>query len=350
MSVGVRLRFVRRVFLRIWKFLALFFGINVVAAVGFYLLQPPIRLSDAFYWAIVTISTTGYGDLVPNPGYARWFTIGVLYTQIFLIGYLFSVITGIVSTESQNRALGTLGTGLKEHVVVLGYSAVGRAAVRELLLEEQSVAVVAEQAEEVANIRTLGPESKLFVTYGSPGDAHILERVNISTAHSVIVCTPDDTTNLVASLNIRAMAPKIRIVVSVSRPELKETLRAAGVTYVASPSDLGGRLCSSAAFRPDVASAVEEITTEASGADLQEYLLTEGLPIATQSFGEAARTVHEATGCIAVGYAYAVEGEFKTLVNPADTAQLRPGNALIVLGTVENLRKCRRLFGTEQGR
>jgi voltage-gated potassium channel len=348
-SGSVRLRFVRTVFVRIWKFLALFFGINVVAAVGFYFLQP-IKLPDAFYWAIVTISTTGYGDIVPQAGAARWFTMGVLYTQIFLIGYLFSVITGIVATESQNRALGTLGTTMKNHVVVLGYSSVGRAAVRELLLEEQSVAVVAEEAEEVANIRTLGPESKLFVTYGSPADTHILERVNLTTAHSVIVCTHDDTTNLIASLNIRAMAPTIRIVVSVSRPELKDTLRAAGVTYVASPSDLGGRLCSSAAFRPDVASAVEEITTEASGADLQEYVLSGTTPFASQTFGEAARAVHEATGCVAIGYAYPADGDFKTLVNPPDSAQLQPGHALLVLGTLANLHKCRRLFGTEQGR
>jgi voltage-gated potassium channel len=348
---GTRQRFLARVLRRVWKFLALFAGINIVAAVGFYYLQgTQVSLPNAFYWAIVTISTTGYGDIVPMGPAARWFTAGLLYTQIFLLGYLFSVITGIVATEAQNRALGTLGTTMKNHVVVLGYSSVGRAAVRELLSEEQTVAVVAEHAEDVANIRTLGPEKRLYVTYGSPSDTHILERANVPTAHSVIVCTHDDTTNLIASLNVRAMAPNVRIVVSVSAPELKDTLRAAGVTYVASPSDLGGRLCSSAAFRPDVASAIEELTTETSGADIHEYILAKGLPISTQTFAEAAQTVQSHTGCITIGYARAVGGEFKTTINPPGTLQLQPGDALLMLGSLENLHKCRKLFGTDQGR
>ncbi|MCI4350018.1 MAG: NAD-binding protein [Thermoplasmata archaeon] len=351
MAAGIRRRFLVRVFRRVWKFVALFIGINLVAAVGFYFLQgAPITLPNAFYWAIVTISTTGYGDLVPVGPAARWFTAGLLYTQIFLLGYLFSVITGIVTTEAQNRALGTLGTSMKDHVVVLGYSPVGRAAVRELLLEDQTVAVVAEHAEDVANIRSLGPESRLYATYGSPSDTHILERANVATAHSVIICTHDDTTNLIASLNVRAMAPRVRIVVSVSAPELKETLRAAGVTYVASPSDLSGRLCSSAAFRPDVASAIEELTTETSGADIHEYVLAKELPISTQTFAEATRTVQNETGCITIGYARAVDDDYTTTINPPGTFRLRPGDALLMLGSLDNLQKCRKLFGIDQGR
>ena len=350
MTSGERRRFVVTVIRRVWKFVALFFGINAAAALAFLYLQPGTMIDNAFYWAIVTISTTGYGDVVPTTQGAKLFTMGLLYTQIFLIGYLFSVITGIVTSEAQNRALGTLGTSMTDHVVVLGYSGVGHAAVRELLAEGQKVAVVTERADEVANIRTLGPESRLYATYGPPADNEILRRANVAAARSVIVCTTDDTTNLIASLNVRAVAPKVRIVVSVTRPELKDTLRAAGVTYVASPSDMGGRLCASAAFRPDVANAVEDLTTATYGADIQEFVLREGHPLATESFGGADGALRGATGCIAIGFARSEKGEYQTTLNPPESARLRPGDALLVLGSLENLRCCPKYFGVESGR
>ncbi|MCI4355183.1 MAG: potassium channel family protein, partial [Thermoplasmata archaeon] len=300
---GRRRRFFAEVLRRIWKFVALFLSVYLLAAVLFYLLQPGVSLSTSLYWAIVTLATVGYGDVVPTNGWARSMTAFLLFGQIFLGGYLVSVITSTFIDESQKEALGTLGTDLEDHIVVLGFGGVGRAAVRELLGQDLRVAVVAEAPEQVANIRTLGPASRLFATYGAAADLDILRRVNVPKAHSVIVCTTDDATNMIASLNIRALAPRARIVVSVQRPELRDTLRAAGVTYVASPSEMGGRLCASAAFEPDVALALEDITSADVQSDMQEYLLRPGCPIATGSFEEIERAVRQASGALLLGYA-----------------------------------------------
>jgi voltage-gated potassium channel len=350
---GRRVRFVREVLSRIWKFLLLFVGVWVAAAFLFYLLDGPTRptLFNSFYWSIVTISTLGYGDIVPVTVAAKVVTIGTLFVQIFLLGYLISVITTTVNEQSQRRALGTLGTDMKNHIIVLGYSDVGRAAVRELLIQNQTVAVVTDGAEQVANVRSLGPEDKVFVTYGPSADKDILNRVNITEAHSVIVCTPDDAANMIAALNVRAMAPRARIVVSVSRPELRETLRSAGVTYVASPADMGGRLCAAAAFEPDVAIAMEEITAADVKADMQEYLLGDSTPVSRQTIGEAESLVRASTGCLVVGYARRrPDGEYETTINPPADFRLQPGDAILVLGSIANTSRFRHWFGVDQGR
>jgi voltage-gated potassium channel len=350
---GRRLRFLREVFSRIWKFLLLFVSVWVVAAILFFLFDGPSHptLFNSFYWSIVTISTLGYGDIVPVTVAAKVVTIGTLFLQIFLLGYLISVITTAVNEESQRRALGTLGTDMKNHIIVLGYSDVGRAAVRELLIQDQTVAVVTDTADQVANVRSLGPEDRLFVTYGPSGDKDILNRVNVTEAHSIVVCTPDDAANMIAALNVRALAPRTRIVVSVSRPELRETLRSAGVTYVASPADMGGRLCAEAAFEPDVAIAMEEITAADVKADMQEYLLRETTPISRQTIGEAERLVRTSTGCLLVGYARrGTDDEYETVVNPPADLRLQPGDAILVLGTIANTTRFRHWFGVDQGR
>jgi Trk K+ transport system NAD-binding subunit len=348
---GRRRRFFGEVLQRVWKFVALFLSVYFVSAVLFYFLQPRTPFGTSLYWAIVTLSTTGYGDVVPTTPYARTMTSILLFGQIFLGGYLVSVITSTVIDESQKEALGTLGTDLKDHIVVLGYGGVGQSAVRELLTQDQRVAVVADSPDQVANIRALAPASRLFATFGSAAELDILRRVNVSVAHSVIVCTSDDATNMISALNVRSIAPAARIVVSVQRSELRDTLRSAGVTYVASPSEMGGRMCASAAFEPEVAHALEDITAADISADMQEYLLTPGSPLADLTFGDAERRVREASGALLVGYARKrPDGEFDTTVNPAPDVRLKAGDAVLLLGQLANLKKFRAWFGEDQGR
>ena len=348
---GVRRRYLTDLLVRIAPFLALFAVVYTSTSLLFYYFEPQVGLFNSFYWAIVTISTAGYGDIVPTNTFAKLDAMATLFIQIFLLGYLISVITSAVASEQQKRQLGILGTDLKRHIVVLGFGGVGRAAVRELLAQEQSVAVVTERADDVPNVRALAPESRLFATYGPPAERDVLLRANVPEAHAVIVATEDDATNMIAALNVRAIAPSVRVIVSISRAELRDTLRTAGVTFVTSPADMGGRLCASAAFEPDVADALDDLTQGEIHADVQEYRITEHTPISRQSFGEAERIVRDASGCILIGYAHPNgEGAFLARVNPEASARLAPGDALILIGTVENTKRFRRWYGIDQGR
>ncbi len=349
---AIRWKYTYLLLRRVWKILLAYTAIVIVASSGFYLLENgSVSPLNSVYWAIVTLSTVGYGDVVPTTFWAKVFTIAVIGGDVFLVAYLVSVVIGVVGEEAQHRQLGTFGTELRDHVVVIGYGGVGQAAVRELLAQGEKVAVLTQNVESIPNIRVLAPESRLFATYESEATPEVLERLNVRGASAVIVCTADDSLNLVAAISVRALNPELRVVVSITRPELRQTLKAAGVTYVTSPGDLGGRLCASASFRPEIPNVIEDLTTTVRGFDITEYILSDATPIARQSLTEAERLVREQSGCLILGYARPnAANQFKTVLNPPVSFQFQPGDAVIVMGTLENLHRFQRWFGIPQGR
>lgn len=337
---------------RLWKFILAYGALIVVAAAGFNQLEfNGTDILTSFYWAVETVATVGYGDVVPTNPDARYFTIVVILVAVFLVAYLISIIISVVTDTSHKRSMGTLGTDFKGHTVVIGYGSTGRTAVRELLAVGERIAVVTGDANEIPNIRSLADEDRLFVTFYTSGEREILDRVAVADARAVIVCTSDDTSNLITALAVRTAAPNARVVVSVSRSELKPTLALAGVTYVTSPNEMGGRLLANASLRPDVANAFENLTSASYGVDIGEFLLNESTPIAATSLADAERLTRAASDCIVVGFARRDgSGEFRTTLNPGRTFAFQPGDAILVMGTQDNLRKFQRWIGVPPGR
>ncbi len=348
-----RLAFLKLLLRAIWKFALAWVAVYFGAALGFWYLHGANEpgLLNSFYWAIATLSTVGYGDVVPVTVDAKLFAIAIIGIEIFLGAYLVSVVLSVVGEESRQAALGTLGTDLAGHIVVLGYTPVGQSAVRELLAQGEKVALLTDKADEVANLRTLAPESRFFVTYAASPDEEILNRMNIDAATAAIICTSDDTLNLIAAINLRSRRPRLRVVVSVARPELRQTLKAAGVTYVTSPGQMSGRLCANAAFRPDIPNVIEGFSATSHGADITEYVLRDDSPLVGKSLGEAERLVRGASDGRVIGYARArPDGEHDVRLLPPVTEVLRAGDALIVMGTLDSLQRTTQYLGVAPGR
>ncbi len=120
-----------------------------------------VSLLDAFYYTTVSISTTGYGDIVPVTTDARLVTslvvtpLRVLFLGI-LVGTAFEVLTQRTRDEFRIQRW---RSKVHNHIVVIGYGTKGRSALATLLANghaRESFIVVDRQPELIAEANADG--------------------------------------------------------------------------------------------------------------------------------------------------------------------------------------------------
>jgi voltage-gated potassium channel len=220
-------------------------GSQLYITAGAYALREEFRgvetLVDAIYFAIVTSSTVGYGDITPETAVARLFGVSALVvgTASFAIG-LGVFLTPAIEARLVN-ALGKMTQSeldlLDDHVLVLGYGDLTEAIVGELR-EKSTFLVVVPDAQRARALADRGIDTLT----GDPSDEETLRRAQIGEARAVVAATNDDGADALAVLTARQLAPEIHIVAAASQRENVDKLRRAGANTVISPATIGGHL------------------------------------------------------------------------------------------------------------
>lgn len=313
------------------------------------------RPDDALWWSTVTLGTIGYGDHYPVSVGGRLAAGMFIMTTMVFIAIVLSGIQSAVMDYNRLRWLGMTGTNLENHVIVCGWSSISKVAIPELLAADRKVAVICEDQNEISLIKELGETENLFITVGDPTAVPALERVNHTKAHTIIIATSEDTTNLISSLNVRANNPDARIIVYVQRPELRKTFSASGVTYVASPFEIGGRLVASAAFEPEVALLVDTMTSGLSDCDIQQFTVTEQSSAAGMTVAEIRKDMIINNGALLIAVAEISKDDSESegwdvKGNPDTNHKLEVGEIIIFMGTPEENEVVSQRLGVLQGR
>jgi voltage-gated potassium channel len=309
---------------------------------------------DGVWYCIVTASTVGYGDTFPVSSEGR--IVGGIYIVVTLLflATLIGNVQGAFLEARRLKELGMDGCNFDSHVLLCGWSQVSRVAITELLSSDCEIAVIVENENELQSVRDLKSEidaGSLYVTVGDLASNYALMRAGINRARTTIVATDDDTLNMVLSINIRAINKDSRIIVYINREALRQTLQSAGVTYVTSPNELSGRLIASAAFEPEVAQLIEEVSSSQDGYDLQQFMVTDSSNIAGQSISNVRSSLLEKGGALLIALGTKNEGDRFTLTpNPDTSLVINVGDALIVMGDESQNEIAEDILRCQQGR
>jgi voltage-gated potassium channel len=84
---------------------AVAFVLAFTAAVLERLIDPAMgHFGDALWWAISTVSTVGYGDVVPTSAAGRFVATGLMLTGLGLIPLITSVVVSILVAQRSREA------------------------------------------------------------------------------------------------------------------------------------------------------------------------------------------------------------------------------------------------------
>ncbi|MDX3236604.1 potassium channel family protein [Streptomyces sp. ME03-5709C] len=234
-----------------------------------------MSLLDCVYYATVTLSTTGYGDIVPYSPGARLTNV-LLVTPlrvlflIILVGTTLEVLTE--RTREQYRLQRWRST-VRDHTVIVGYGTKGRSAAKTLTghgVPAQRIVVVDPDPKAVESAVAAG-----FA--GVIGDAtrnDVLLRAEIQRAKELIIAAQRDDTAVLVALTARQLSKRINIVASVREEENAPLLRQSGADAVVTSSGAAGRLLGMSMLSPSAGEVMEELISYGSGLDLIERPVT----------------------------------------------------------------------------
>jgi len=230
-----------------------------------------VSVTDVIYFTMITITTVGYGDIVPVSDQARlidaFFVTPVrIFVWFVFLGTAYQL---IIQRLIEEWRMTRLQNQLQDHVVLCGFGHSGSIAASELLLrgwQPGEIVVMDPDATEVQRAADRG-----FVgLHGDASSEELLRVAAVDRAHSVIVSVGRDDTTVLIVLTIREIAKRVRIVACVGEQENAKLVRASGADVIVSPPRFGGYLMADAVESNATVDFVAEALTFYGGYQLHE--------------------------------------------------------------------------------
>jgi voltage-gated potassium channel len=230
-----------------------------------------VSLLDAIYYATVSLSTTGYGDITPVSPEARLVNILVItpLRVLFLIVLVGTTLAVLTERSRQVFRVQRWRSRVRDHVVVVGYGTKGRSAVRAVLSEGTAVGQVVVVDTDRTSLDAASAKG-LITVHGSGTRSDVLRAAGVPKARSVVVAANRDDSAVLITLTARELAPKARIVAAVREAENVHLLRQSGADSVVVSSETAGQLLGMATHTPSVVAMVEDLLTPEAGLAIAE--------------------------------------------------------------------------------
>lgn len=295
---------------------------------------------DAFYMTVITITTVGYGEVMPLSPSEKVFVSLLIISSIFIVGYAISVITEYILSKNtgilRQKKLQKKLASMHNHIIICGYGRNGKQVAQKLMAYNRPYVII-EKDESV--IERFYDENTLFIL-GDAIEDEILVKAGVEKASTLICATPSDADNLFVVLSARQMNKNLKIISRASEETSYKKMKLAGADNVIMPAKIGGDHMASLVVVPDLVEFLDNLTVSGK----EESINVEQIPfekMCPDGKEQAIRDldVRKKTGCSIIGYR-SPTGEY--IVNPEPSLVLQKNSKLILIGRpsqIENLKK-----------
>jgi len=230
-----------------------------------------VNLIDALYYATVTITTTGYGDITPIAPHAR--ILNALIITPLRIGFLVLLVgTTLQVLANEGRRIfmdGRWRKKMRNHVVVVGYGTKGRSAVETLEnngINPAQIVIIDGRSSAISDANIRG----YAAIEGDATRREILRRAEIIKAREVIITLDRDDSAILVMLTVRQLNPSAHVVVAVREDDNASLLRQSGANAVVTSSEAVGRLLGLSAISPNLGTVIEDLLSSKEGLEVGE--------------------------------------------------------------------------------
>jgi voltage-gated potassium channel len=226
-----------------------------------------LTLLDCFYYAVVSLSTTGYGDITPVTPDARLVNVLIITPArvLFLIILVGTTLEVLTDQYRNTLRVSRWRRKLKDHVIICGYGTKGRAAVAALLetgYDKSRIVIVENHEPAIRGAAANG----LVVIEGNATRSAVLDQADVKNCKAVIIATDSDEASVLITLTVRQLtAGQVRIIAAVREQENAALLKQSGAHHVIVSSATAGRLLGLTTTAPPLIDVVEDLLTPGQG-------------------------------------------------------------------------------------
>ena len=230
-----------------------------------------VTFRDSVYYATVSITTTGYGDIRPESDGARLVTT-LLITPARIVFLILLVGTTVELLAERTRTAYRLHRwrrALDDHIIICGFGTKGRSALQTLEgrgVDGSQIVVIDERRDTREQAKARG----LATVAGNATRTEVLRTAGVETASAIIVAPDRDDAAVLITLTARELNRTATIVSAVREEENAHLLRESGANSVIISSGAAGRLLGMATQSPKLVELLEDLLSVGTGLDIIE--------------------------------------------------------------------------------
>lgn len=234
-------------------------------------LDGQVSALDVLYFTMITITTVGYGDIVPVTDQARLFD-SLIATPVRIFIWLIFLGTAyqfVIQRFIEDFRMSRLQAQLEGHVVICGFGDSGRLAASELVTRGAAPETIVVIDSQEAAVRQAA-EAGYVGLNGLATREELLRIAGVARARAVIIALGRDDSTLLCLLTVRTLNPDARTIVSIREAENRQLVTKAGADTVISPWQLSGYLLADAVDQDHLVALSQEILSEGGPSNLVE--------------------------------------------------------------------------------